>query len=83
MFFTLNFLFSGRNFFFAQLIFFPNQTLTIFKELDVSENAVGVSGSSALFAMLAENTTVEKLGNKASLKINAKWIFMKLHESFG
>ena len=83
MFFMLrNFLF-WRDFFFRSADFFQNQTLIIFKELDVSENAVGVSGSSALFAMLAENTTVEKLGNKASLKINAKWIFMKLHESFG
>ena len=39
--------------------------ITMFQELDVSENAVGVGGSGALFAMLAENTTVEKLGNKA------------------
>ena len=57
---------------FLQLIFFLIKPYSFLKELDVSENAVGVSGSSALFAMLAENTTVEKLGNKASLKINAK-----------
>ena len=65
-------LFVLTGLFFRSADFFQNQTLIIFKELDVSENAVGVSGSSALFAMLAENTTVEKLGNKASLKINAK-----------
>lgn len=32
------------------------------QELDVSENKVGTTGIGAVFAMMMENTTIERLG---------------------
>jgi len=32
------------------------------QELDVSENRIGTAGSNAVFAMMMENTTIERLG---------------------
>ena len=46
------------------------------QDLDVSENKIGKKGSDALFQMLLENTTVQKIGI-LTLEIDSKFLKFK------
>ena len=43
------------------------------QDLDVSENKIGKKGSDALFQMLLENTTVQKIGTKLKRLESYRW----------